>query len=151
MKFKNKNHQAIFNSESQRLNRNDNVKMSVLYLLTADVRLWNAAKPHIRKGSIDLDNIDVSVWNDPDDADSYHSWSSEGRWAMFGTRRLDGRYTRIYIAYLDEDGRPHKPFLLPQEDPRHNGWRLVSYNIPEFRKGKVELPKEAADMFYSED
>lgn len=98
-----------------------------------------------------MEDVDVSVWNDPDDADSYHSWSSEGRWAMFGTRRLDGRYTRIYIAYLDEDGRPHKPFLLPQEDPRHNGWRLVSYNIPEFMQGKVELPKEAADMFYSED
>lgn len=98
-----------------------------------------------------MEDVDVSVWNDPDDADSYHSWSSEGRWAMFGTRRLDGRYTRIYIAYLDEDGRPHKPFLLPQEDPRHNAWRLVSYNIPEFMQGKVELPKEAADMFYSED
>ena len=63
MKFKNKNHQAIFSSESQKLNRNDNVKMSVLYLLTADVRLWNAAKPHIRKGYIDLDNISVKKGN----------------------------------------------------------------------------------------
>ena len=63
MKFKNKNHQAIFNSESQKLNRNDNVKMSVLYLLTADVRLWSAAKPHIRKGYIDLDSISVKKGN----------------------------------------------------------------------------------------
>ena len=63
MKFKNKNHQAIFSCESQKLNRNDNVKMSVLYLLTADVRLWNAAKPHIRKGYIDLDNISVKKGN----------------------------------------------------------------------------------------
>ena len=63
MKFKNKNHQALFSSESLKLNRNDNVKMSVLYLLTADVRLWNASKPHIRKGYIDLDNISVKIGN----------------------------------------------------------------------------------------
>lgn len=63
MKFRNKNHQAIFSSESQKLNRNDNVKMSVLYLLTADVRLWSAAKHHIRKGYIDLDSISVKKGN----------------------------------------------------------------------------------------
>ena len=70
---------------------------------------------------------------------------------MFGSRRLDGRYTRLYIAYLSEDGVPCKPFLLPQEDPRHNMWRLKSYNVPEFIDGKVALPEEAADLFYSED
>ena len=63
MKFRNKNHQAIFNSESQKLNRNDNVKMSVLYLLTADVKLWNASKHHIRRGNIDLDSIRVKKGN----------------------------------------------------------------------------------------
>lgn len=63
MKFKNKNHQALFSSESLKLNRNDNVKMSVLYLLTADVRLWNASKPHIKKGYIDIDNISVKNGN----------------------------------------------------------------------------------------
>ena len=97
-----------------------------------------------------MEDVDISVWNDPDHADSYHSWSSNGRWAMFGSRRLDGRYTRVYIAYLSEDGVPGKPFLLPQEDPRHNMWRLKSYNVPEFIDGKVALPEEAADLFYSE-
>lgn len=97
-----------------------------------------------------MENVDISLWNDPDHADSYHSWSSNGRWAMFGSRRLDGRYTRLYIAYLSEDGVPGKPFLLPQEDPRHNMWRLKSYNVPEFIDGKVALPEEAADLFYSE-
>lgn len=98
-----------------------------------------------------MEEVDVTLWNDPDHADSYHSWSSNGRWAMFGSRRLDGRYTRLYIAYLSEDGVPCKPFLLPQEDPRHNMWRLKSYNVPEFIDGKVALPEEAADLFYSED
>lgn len=85
--------------------------------------------------------VDVSVWNDSENADSYHSWSSNGKWIIYGSRRLDGRYTRLYIAYLGEDGKPSKPFLLPQEDPRGNMWRLKSYNIPEFIDSKVEFPK----------
>ena len=97
------------------------------------------------------ENVDVSEWNDPDNADSYHSWSSNGKWVMFGSRRLDGRYTRLYIAYLNEDGQPCRPFLLPQKDPRSNMWRLKSYNVPEFIDGKVELPKGAADLFYVDD
>lgn len=103
---------------------------------------------------IDLETnepVDVSVWNDPSEADSYHSWSSDGRWVMYGTRRVDGRYTYLCFAYLDDDGKPHKPFLLPQEDPRYNFLRLKSYNVPEFMSGKVNLPDEAADLFYHED
>ena len=85
--------------------------------------------------------VDISIWNTPDNADSYHSWSSNGRWAVFGSRRLDGRYTRLYIGYFDKDGKAHKPFLLPQEDPRMNEWRLKSFNVPELVTGKVVLPK----------
>lgn len=59
MKFKNKNHQAIFNNAANKLNRHDKTKMAILYLLTADVRLWNMAKHHVRKGYIDLDGIDL--------------------------------------------------------------------------------------------
>ena len=98
-----------------------------------------------------MQDVDVSVLNDVEDADSYHSWSSEGRWVIFGSRRLDGRYTRLFMAYLDENGHADKPFLLPQEDPRQNMWRLMSFNVPEFMSGKVDLPEEASDLFYSED
>lgn len=93
--------------------------------------------------------IDVSLWNHESEADSYHSWSSDGRWVVFGSRRLDGRYTRLFIAYFDKDANPHKPLLLPQEDPRHNLWRMKSFNVPEFTRDKVELPEEAAELFYS--
>ena len=96
-------------------------------------------------------HVDISAWNDPSEPDGYHSWSSNGRWVIFGTRRIDGRYTRLYIGYLDADGKPHKPFLLPQENPLHNTWRLRSYNIPEFTDAKVELPEEAADLFQPEE
>lgn len=73
-----------------------------------------------------------------DDTESYHSWSSEGRWVLFSSRRLDGRYTRLYIAHYDEDGNFAKPFLLPQKNPDLNTLRLKSYNVPEFVSGKVE-------------
>jgi len=59
MKFKNKNHQALFNTAATKLNRHDKTKMALLYLLTADIRLWNMAKHHVKKGYIDLDSIDL--------------------------------------------------------------------------------------------
>ena len=96
------------------------------------------------------EHVDVSVWNDPDNSDSYHSWSSDGRWTVIGSRRTDGRYTRLFIAHLDGDGNPGKPFLLPQEDPRYNSWRLKSYNVPEFIDGEVKLPDEVVKLFETE-
>ena len=70
-------------------------------------------------------------------SDSYHSWSSNGRWLVFGSRRMDGTFTHPYISYFDEDGNAHAPFILPQKDPRHYDFSLKSYNIPEFITGKV--------------
>ena len=67
-----------------------------------------------------------------DDTESYHSWSSSGRWVVFSSRRGDGRYTRLYIAHFDGEGHFSKPFLLPQKNASYNDWRLKSYNIPEF-------------------
>ena len=72
-----------------------------------------------------------------DKAESYHCWSSNGRWVVFGSRRLDGRYTRLYFSHFDGKGQFTKPFLLPQKHPRDNILRMKSYNIPEFVKGEV--------------
>lgn len=72
------------------------------------------------------------------DVESYHSWSSNSRWIVFSSRRIDGLYTRPFIAYMDEEGRPSKPFLLPQEDPAFYHTFMKSYNIPEFVTGKVK-------------
>ena len=68
-------------------------------------------------------------------ADSYHSWSSNGRWVLFSSRRLDGRYTRLFLAHFDGEGHFDKPFLLPQKRYAHNVLRLKSYNVPEFVQG----------------
>jgi len=72
------------------------------------------------------------------ESDSYHSWSTNGRWLIFGSRRLDGMYTRLFIAYFDSNGKFHKPFLLPQKDPSFYDRFLKSYNVPEFVSGKIE-------------
>lgn len=95
--------------------------------------------------------VDVSALNSPDNTESYHSWSSNGRWIMFASRRLDGRYTRVFMAYFDKNGKVGKPFLLPQKNPQHNTWRLKSYNIPEFVDGKVEMPEETVELFRCKD
>ncbi|MDD4516675.1 hypothetical protein [Massilibacteroides sp.] len=73
-----------------------------------------------------------------DDVESYHSWSSNSRWFVFSSRRIDGLYTRPYFAYLDKNGKAGKPFLLPQKDPDFYHNFMKSYNVPEFIKGKVK-------------
>lgn len=70
-------------------------------------------------------------------ADSYHSWSSNGRWVVFSSRRDDGLYTRPYIAHVGKDGRFSKPFVLPQDNPQHYDMKMKSFNVPEFVKGKI--------------
>ncbi|MEG1588126.1 MAG: cytochrome C biosynthesis protein [Mucinivorans sp.] len=74
--------------------------------------------------------------------ESYHSFSSNGSWLVFSSRRIDGLYTRPYIAYFDlATGHFAKPFLLPQEKTDHYERQMQSYNIPQFVNGKVDSRK----------
>ena len=76
--------------------------------------------------------------NSPE-TDSYHCFSSDGKWMVFSSRRLDGNYTRPFFAHFNsETGRFSKPFLLPTEDPAEHLRRFFSYNIPEFSTGPVK-------------
>ena len=77
------------------------------------------------------------------DTESYHSWSSNGRWVVFSSRRGDGGYTRPFIAHIDANGHGSKPFELPQADPDYHRQFMKSYNIPEFMKGRVEVTPQA--------
>ena len=76
--------------------------------------------------------------NSPD-VDSFHSWSSNSRWFAFSSRRMDENYTRLFIAYFDKDGKAHKPFVIPQEDPEWNILLLKSYNVPELSRDAVSI------------
>ena len=86
-----------------------------------------------------------------EEADSYHSWSSGGNWVVFSSRRLDGRYTRLFLSHFDGEGHFSKPFLLPQENPEDNQLRLKSYNIPEFITGRVPDRQEAIAALFPEE
>jgi len=93
---------------------------------------------HIWHKSSDLQLIDLTTGalsamkeiNSPR-AESYHSWSSNGSWIIFSSRRDDGSYTRPYISYF-KNGRSNKPFILPQKDPDFYKALFKSFNIPEF-------------------
>jgi len=81
------------------------------------------------------------------DTESYHSWSSNGRWVIFSSRRDDGGFTRPFIAHIDAQGHGTKPFELPQADPDYHRQFLKSYNIPEFMRGPVKMtPQQFADV-----
>ena len=90
---------------------------------------------------IDVDSrqsIDMSALNSPD-TESYHSWSSGSDWVVVSSRRDNSLYTLPYICHIGENGRPTKPFLLPQEDPDTYDYLLYSFNIPELVRGRVEV------------
>ena len=80
------------------------------------------------------------------DTESYHSWSSNGRWVVFSSRRDDGNYTRPFIAHIDKDGHGSRPFELPCADPDYHRQFMKCYNIPEFMRGPVTIdPQTFAD------
>lgn len=88
--------------------------------------------------------------NSPD-TESYHSWSSNGKWVVFSSRRDDGTYTRPFFAHIDKDGHGTKPFELPSAEPDYHRQLMKSYNIPEFMKSAVTIkPQEIADVLKRE-
>ncbi len=108
--------------------------------------------------SADLYLVDISTRNvrpltaaNSEDVESYHSWSGNGRWIVFSSRRDDGLYTRLYIAHVDEKGEASKAFMLPQEDPDYNHRLMKSYNVPEFVRGKVKNRMRELSIIARED
>ena len=110
-----------------------------------DADLWLldlSAEGHIRP---------LNELNSPD-TESYHSWSSNGRWVVFSSRRTDGIFTRPFFAHIDTGGRVSKPFELPQADPDRHRQLLKSYNVPEFMRGPVTLtPQQMAGVLKNKE
>lgn len=92
------------------------------------------------------DTVDTQPLNS-DQMESYHAWSSNGRWLLFTSKRIDDRFTRLFIAHWDGQ-KWSRPFLLPQRCPEQNTMLLMAYNIPEFILEPIEFPRdEMAKMF----
>jgi len=88
--------------------------------------------------------IDSLPMVNSDRSDTYHCWSSGSRWFAFASKRGDGQYGRVYFAYLDVDGKAHKPFVLPQSDPEKDDLTLKSYNIPDL--SATPVPFDASSI-----
>lgn len=99
-----------------------------------DSDLWLA---DLKDGSVrPMENVNS------DNVDSFHTWSSDGKWLVFSSRRDDGLYTKPYFTHVDADGNATKPFLLPQKDPKSYYKRQMrSYNLPAFTTSKVNVGK----------
>jgi Tol biopolymer transport system component len=78
-----------------------------------------------------------------DASESWHSFSSNGRWIAFSSKRLSHIFTRIYLAYMDEQGRVHKPILLPQKSPFHYDSCLWTFSVPELVTGPIPVSRRA--------
>jgi Tol biopolymer transport system component len=90
--------------------------------------------------SINLTNFEVAKLPvNSDFTESYHSWSSNGRWLLFSSKRGDGLSARPYLAHFSETGEVGKPFILPQKDPRFYEQFVKTFNIPEFSKSEVSF------------
>lgn len=119
----------------------------LLYTLSdyGNFSIWhNEADLHM----IDLatgDSIDIQNINSPK-TESYHSWSSNSRWIVFSSRRINGLYTRLYISHVDKDGNTSKPMLLPQQNPlEYYMNQFNSYNIPELVKSNISMSAYETD------
>ena len=77
------------------------------------------------------------------EADSWHTWSSNSRWLVFSSKRRDGLFARPYFTYVDEEGRFHRPILLPQEDPSFYDRFTQTVNVPVLVSGRVEISQRA--------
>ena len=107
----------------------------------ADLQMMNLKTGEV----LTLDNVNSRK------SDTYHSWSSNSRWFVFASKRDDGLYGKPYFCYVDDNGKVHKPFCLPQRDPSRYDNMLKSFNAPEL--GRAPLPftdDDVADAMHLE-
>ncbi|MEN6577348.1 MAG: hypothetical protein ABFD90_13475 [Phycisphaerales bacterium] len=78
-----------------------------------------------------------------DQSESWQTWSSNGRWIVFSSKRLHGVFTRLFISYVDSAGKAYKPILLPQKDPRFYDSCLLVFNTPELVIGPAPVAGES--------
>ncbi|MBN1464580.1 PD40 domain-containing protein [candidate division KSB1 bacterium] len=98
-----------------------------IYTTSSDLYLYDLTRQEYAELAVNSEHVD-----------SYHSWSSDGHWFVFSSKRKDGLCARPYFSYVDDDGRASKPFLLPQSDPAYYETFLLNYNVPELVKGPVK-------------
>lgn len=90
--------------------------------------------------SINLKDLSVERLDaNSDFTESYHSWSSNGKWLVFSSKRGDGLTARPYISYVDAKGKTRKPFVLPQKDSKFYSRFIKTFNVPELAHSEVSF------------
>jgi dipeptidyl aminopeptidase/acylaminoacyl peptidase len=88
---------------------------------------------------MNLENMEVNGMSlNSNETESWHSWSSNGKWIVFSSKRIDGLTARPYFAYLMSPDSVGKPFVLPQKDPTLYSRMEKTFNRPEFVTGKIK-------------
>jgi hypothetical protein len=104
---------------------------------------WGTFSIHRPGGDIYLLNLKTGELYEADvnsdRPESYNSWSSNSRWLVFSSKMRDDVITRAYFTYIDENGKAHKPFILPQKDPTFYDTFIITYNVPELVDGPIPV------------
>jgi hypothetical protein len=74
--------------------------------------------------------------------ESWHCWSSNGKWLAFSSKRGAVLFNRVYFSYIDSDGRSRKPFVLPQQDPTFDDSYMRLYQLPELARNPMPIRGE---------
>jgi Tol biopolymer transport system component len=113
----------------------------------SDLHVMDLQAP-LENGRLAYRPLDVNS----DQSESWVSWSGNSRWIVFSSKRLHDVFTRLFISYVDADGRAHKPVLLPQEDPDYYESCMELLNTPELVIGPPPAAGETlARVFRSRD
>ena len=97
-----------------------------VFRASSDLYLVDLEAPLV-KGQRRARRLDINS----DASESWHSFSSNGRWLVFSSKRLSHVFTRTFIAYMDAQGKIHKPFVLPQRTPDFYESCLWTFSVPE--------------------
>lgn len=84
-------------------------------------------------------------------SESYTNWSSNSKWIVFSSRRLDGVHNRPFVAHIDDSGNISTPFVLPQKNPDYYKFLYKAYNLPQLTKKAISLsPHQLAETAVNE-
>ena len=107
--------------------------------LTSDLYLLNIENNKITKLPVNSDQTE-----------SFPSWSGNGRWIVFASKRMDGRFTLPFFSFVDSAGTAGKAFVIPFKNPATYQTRLTNMNRPVFIAGRVEYTqKELLEIAYT--
>ncbi len=106
-----------------------------VYQPSSDLYLMDLEKGDYRKLAVNSEN-----------SESWHSWSSNSRWIAFSSKRQGGLFTKIYLSYVDENGKVYKPFVIPQKNPEFYDSLFKVYSVPELTSGQIEIAPEFLNL-----